>query len=102
MLVKVLVKTNASLSAEEKNSGKECTSTFIDAFADQTNGVSLSDTRTRKWKYYFSDTGWKYGTMESLKEDFNKLKINQNYDKGKIYPLPENKSAWLEKYKNWP
>ena len=50
--------------------GKECQSTFINAFADQ-SGVELSDTRSNKWKYWFYDpvtkTGsWEKGNMKEL------------------------------------
>ena len=82
--------------------GKECESTFIDAYGDQT--VTLN-TRQNKWKYYFYNPSTKNGefitgTMASGKVLAALKKIQGNED-GR-YPDPENQQGWINTYKNWP
>lgn len=83
--------------------GKECESTFIDAYGDQT--VTLN-TRQNKWKYYFYNpdnpdkSTFIKGTMASGNV-LNALKKIQGNEDGR-YPDPENQQGWLNTYKNWP
>ena len=82
--------------------GKECESTFIDAYGDQT--VTLN-TRQYKWKYYFYNPATKNGkfitgTMASG-DVLTALKKIQGNEDGR-YPDPENQQGWLNTYKNWP
>ena len=67
--------------------GKECASSFIDAFADsQTTSV----TRESKWKYYINNK-WEFGKMSTI----------SGFENGR-YPDPTNQDAYLKIYSNWP
>lgn len=67
--------------------GKECTSTFIDAFADS---AITADTRNSKWKYYVNNE-WKFGSMKTI----------DGFENGR-YPDPMNQNAYIKIYSNWP
>ena len=67
--------------------GKECASTFIDAFA---NKDVTAETRNNKWKYFVNGE-WKVGSMASIPE----------FEDGR-YPDPENQTDYLNENKNWP
>ncbi len=69
--------------------GKECESTFLDAYASSTSGRS-------KWKYYFYNTTT--GKGEFL---VGSMKTISAFENGR-YPDPENQQGWLNTYKNWP
>ncbi len=79
--------------------GKECESTFLDAYASSTVGRS-------KWKYYFynpdnpDESTFIKGTMASG-DVLTALKKIQGNENGR-YPDPENQQGWLNTYKNWP
>ncbi len=73
--------------------GKECESTFIDAYGDQT---VTKDTRKRKWKYYFYNPDTKTSTFIK-----GKMRDISEFENGR-YPDPENQQGWLNTYKNWP
>ncbi len=83
--------------------GKECESTFIDAYGDQ---IVTLNTRQKKWKYYFYNTDnpdkstFIKGTMASG-DVLAALKKIQGNEDGR-YPDPENQQGWLNTYKNWP
>ena len=89
---------------------KECISTFITAYATESDGAySLENTRDNKWKYYINND-WKIGSMSSIPEfnwnfsigsDTKKLNEYEGFDTGR-YPNPENDSAYLKEFKNWP
>jgi hypothetical protein len=67
--------------------GKECTSTFIDAFADST---TTTETRASKWKYYINNE-WVSGSMSTISA----------FENGR-YPDPTNQEAYLKIHSNWP
>lgn len=73
--------------------GKECVSTFIDAFADTT---TTANTRDTKWKYFFYDTDSETGTWYQ-----GKMSSISKFENGR-YPDPLNQDAYLKIYKNWP
>lgn len=73
--------------------GKECESTFIDAYS---NMSVTTESRKNKWKYFFynQSTGigeFKKGSMATIEE----------FDNGR-YPDPENQLGYINTYKNWP
>ena len=67
--------------------GKECASTFIDAFAKTS---VTAKTRSSKWKY-FIDGKWVTGQMRNISA----------FKDGR-YPDPTNQAKWLENHLNWP
>ena len=73
--------------------GKECESTFINAFIG--NDDNKAPGRS-KWKYYFYNPDTKKsifikGKMQGISE----------FENGR-YPDPVNQQGWLNTYKNWP
>lgn len=73
--------------------GKECESTFIDAYADAT---VTSITRQSKWKYFFYNPTTKTGEFKK-----GSMKTISEFENGR-YPAPENSVGYLNTYKNWP
>lgn len=73
--------------------GKECESTFIDAYADPT---ITSITRQSKWKYFFYNPTTKTGEFKK-----GSMKTISEFENGR-YPDPENSVGYLNTYKNWP
>ena len=74
--------------------GKECKSSFIDAF-----GVSsiTENSRKTKWKYFINGK-WEYGNWNTIAKKYQYL---EGFENGR-YPDPYNQEAFIEKYKNWP
>lgn len=85
------------------SSGKECESSFVDAFSD--DSTLLANTRANKWKYFYYDATdvnnpgkFVSGSMKNYQDNeiFKKL-----FPEGK-YPDPELVDAYLYVNKNWP
>ena len=74
--------------------GKECSSTFIDAFG---NDTITATTRREKWKYYINNS-WVTGNWKSIVSNYTKL---EGFESGR-YPDPDNQEAFLKQYNNWP
>ena len=79
--------------------GKECTSTFVDAYATANDGAySLADTREKKWKYYVNHK-WVFGSMSNLEEfKWNFDDFDEKDFKDFRYPDPTNQEAFLKIY----
>ena len=67
--------------------GKECHSTFIDAFGETSVTTVTRDT---KWKYFINNK-WVFGKMSTI----------DGFVDGR-YPDPLNQEAYIKKYSNWP
>lgn len=74
--------------------GKECSSSFVDAFA---NDSITATTRKEKWKYYINNK-WLTGNWKSIVSGYTKL---EGFESGR-YPNPDNQEAFLKQYSNWP
>ncbi len=90
--------TNKSVDAKYcyvcNEDGKECESSFVDAFAEKS---TTAITRKEKWKYYI-DGKWEFGNWTSIVKNYKTL---EGFEDGK-YPDPLNPDAYLKKYYNWP
>ncbi len=67
--------------------GKECKSTFIDAYGESSVTTVTRDT---KWKYFINNK-WEFGKMSTI----------DGFENGR-YPDPLNQEAYIKKYSNWP
>ena len=74
--------------------GKECQSSFIDAFADS---ATTNVTRKNKWKYFINGK-WEIGSWNDIVQKYTNL---EGFEDGR-YPDPLNPDAYLKKYYNWP
>ena len=76
--------------------GKECRSTFIDAFADDIDFIN-NETRKEKWKYYINNK-WEKGNWSRIAGNYTAL---AGFESGR-YPDPDNQEYFLKLYNNWP
>ncbi len=74
--------------------GKECISSFIDAFAESD---TTDITRKEKWKYFINGN-WEIGSWKDIVQKYTNL---EGFENGR-YPDPLNPDAYLKKYYNWP
>lgn len=74
--------------------GKECESSFVDAFA---NSSITTTTRNTKWKYFMNGK-WEIGNWNNIVKSYKTL---EGFENGR-YPDPLNQKKFLEVYSNWP
>ena len=74
--------------------GKECESSFVDAFS---NTSTTLNTRKNKWKYFINGK-WEFGNWKDIIKNYSKL---EGFEDGR-YPDPIKPDAYLKKYYNWP
>lgn len=85
------------------SSGKECESSFVDAFSD--DSTLLANTRANKWKYFYYDATDEVNPGKFISGSMKDYQSNDVFKKlfpdGK-YPDPELVDAYLYVNKNWP
>lgn len=100
---KVSKDENADYCFVCNSSGKECESSFIDAFSD--DSTLLANTRANKWKYFYYDATDEVNPGKfisgSMKDYQSNAVMKKLFPDGK-YPDPELVNAYLYVNKNWP
>ena len=85
------------------SSGKECESSFVDSFSD--DSALLANTRSNKWKYFYYDATDQINPGKFISGSMKDYQSNDVFKKlfpdGK-YPDPELVDAYLYVNKNWP
>ena len=85
------------------SSGKECESSFVDSFSD--DSALLANTRANKWKYFYYDATDQINPGKFISGSMKDYQSNDVFKKlfpdGK-YPDPELVDAYLYVNKNWP
>lgn len=85
------------------SSGKECESSFVDSFSD--DSALLANTRANKWKYFYYDATDQTNPGKFISGSMKDYQSNDVFKKlfpdGK-YPDPELVDAYLYVNKNWP
>ena len=85
------------------SSGKECESSFVDSFSD--DSALLANTRANKWKYFYYDATDQINPGKFISGSMKDYQSNDVFKKlfpdGK-YPNPELVDAYLYVNKNWP